>query len=106
MPFVSCGMVANKVILLISAGMTPGGKIAKGLTPAAFPSEIRLKSASFRIRGSTPEYSRRKTGIRAPMTISAERASDPTLIGRGQRVSQQRVANRSVKSIWLTYRST
>lgn len=52
--------------------------MAKGLTPAALPPEIFWKSAVFSSPGSTPEYSSRKTGIRAPMTISADKASDPT----------------------------
>jgi len=55
MPLLNNGTVANMDTFSISAGMTPGGMMAKGLTPMADPPLMARKSAVLRMRTSTPE---------------------------------------------------
>ena len=76
MPFAIWGTVASsETWTRETLGVTPGGSTDRGSPPAT-----RAASAgSDRMEtGSTPEYSRRKTGRREPMTTSAASPREPT----------------------------
>lgn len=69
----SIGIVASSDTWASGMGVTPSGTTASG-------SGLFLRSIFLRVeRGSTPEYSRRKTGSRLPTAISTARDTDPTV---------------------------
>lgn len=78
-PFVIRGMVISMVTFSSDGGVTPGGMTAKGFSCVPLPPEAATKSISRIVVGSRPAYSSRKIGIKLPMTISAERAREPTV---------------------------
>lgn len=71
------GIVASRAMLARETGVCPGGTRARGSGLLDMSAVLRTDG------GSTPEYSRRKTGVRPATAISAASEMDPT----GRRIS-------------------